>query len=307
MKPSGAQNIFPSLGYGLGLRAPHYGDVLSGRPRASWFEVTTENYMEAGGRPLAVLEQIRARHPVVFHGVSLSLGGTDPLSRPYLARLKELVERFEPAMVSDHCCWTGVDGENLHDLLPLPYTREAAAHVADRVGRVQDFLKRPILVENVSSYLSFNHDEMTEWEFLTALSERSGCGLLLDVNNIYVSAVNHRFDPRLFLRGVPAHRVAQMHLAGHSTETTDDGRTYLIDTHDHPVCDAVWDLYAEASQRFPHASVMVEWDANLPPYERLEEEMLKAKSLAEQAAHGNRPRRPDRRPAKGRPRPEARP
>ena len=251
--------LFPHLGHGIGLRPPHYPHVLDGTIRADWFEVISENFMIRGGRPLVVLEKARALAPVVLHGVSLSLGGVDPLSAEYLADLETLIARVEPAWVSDHLCWGTSRGRYAHDLLPLPYTEEALAHVAERVGRVQDRLGRRILVENVSSYLTYTHSTMPEWTFLAALAERADCGILLDVNNIYVSAVNHGFDPSDYLAGMPAARVGQIHLAGHS-----DCGTHLLDTHDHPVPPAVWDVYRDALVRLGPASTLVEWDDRIP-------------------------------------------
>ncbi len=251
--------LFPHLGHGIGLRPPHYPHVLDGTIRADWFEVISENFMIPGGRPLAVLERARALAPVVLHGVSLSLGGVDPLSAEYLADLERLIARVEPAWVSDHACWGTSRGRYAHDLLPLPYTEEALDHTATRVRQVQDRLGRRILVENVSSYLTYTHSTMPEWTFLAALAERADCGILLDVNNIYVSAVNHGFDPREYLAGIPASRVGQIHLAGHS-----DCGTHLLDTHDHPVPPAVWDVYRDALVRLGPASTLVEWDDRIP-------------------------------------------
>ncbi len=280
-------SLFPKLGFGLGLRPEHYSEVIKGRPSISWFEVLSENYMIDGGRPLFFLEKIRANQPIVLHGVSLSIGSTDPLNQDYLARLKRLADRFEPAMISDHICWTGVNGQNLHDLMPLPYTEETIAHVVERVKRVQDVLKRRILLENVSSYLTYQHSEMEEWEFITEIATRADCGVLLDLNNIYVSAVNHGYDPERFLNGVPAHRIGQFHLAGHSARDADchesgaDRGPFLIDTHDQPVCDEVWDLYAKALHRFGHVNTMIERDANIPELKVLEAELARARAIAE--------------------------
>lgn len=270
---------------GLGLRPCHYADVLAGRSNVDWFEVVSENFMGEGGRPLHVLEQVRARHPIALHGVSLSLGSVDPLNEDYLKRLQKLVARFEPAIVSDHLCWTGVAGENLHDLLPLPYTRDVLEHLSARLGRVQDLLKRPLLIENVSSYLGYLHSEMSEWEFLSELTRRSGCGLLLDVNNVYVSAVNHGFNPIDYLNALPRNAVGQIHPAGHSTNFNERGEKYLIDTHDQPVCDEVWALYAHAIGRFGVVPTMVEWDAKIPAYEILEAEVDKARHILKEVAH----------------------
>ncbi|MBI3558426.1 MAG: DUF692 domain-containing protein [Deltaproteobacteria bacterium] len=289
LQGSSRPNLFPRLGFGLGLRPEHYSEVLAGRPSIDWFEVISENYLIDGGRPLYFLEKIRTRHPIVMHGVSLSIGSADPLNKDYLARLKRLVDRFEPALVSDHACWTGVNGQNLHDLMPLPYTEESIAHVVERVKRVQDVLKRRILLENVSSYLTYKHSEMEEWEFLTEISTRADCGLLLDINNIYVSSINHGFDPARFLDGVPVHRVGQFHLAGHSSREADAESDFgpkflpkfLIDTHDHPVCPEVWALYAQALRRFGSVSTMIERDANIPALEVLEAELAHAREIAE--------------------------
>jgi len=264
-----------TLGFGLGLRPPHYEAALNERLRVDWFEIITENYLVPGGAPLQHLERIRARYPVAMHGVSLSIGSTAPLDFQYLGEVRALAARIEPAWISDHLCWTGVDGRNLHDLLPLPYTEEALRHVVERVRRVQDFLGRRLLLENVSSYVSYRVSEMSEWEFLAQVAERADCHLLLDVNNVYVSSVNHSFDPLAYLAGVPAQRVRQMHLAGHQ-----DAGTHLIDTHDAPVAPAVWDLYTHAVERFGEVATMVERDDNLPPIEALIEELDVARTIA---------------------------
>lgn len=264
---------WPTLGFGVGLRSQHYQDVLDGRPSVDWFEVITENYMDTGGRPLDVLETVRRDFPIALHGVGLSIGSTDELDQGYLGRLKTLVERIEPALVTDHLCWTGVGGRTLYDLLPLPYTRETLDHVSARVGRVQDLLGRRILLENPSTYVRFDCSEMTEWEFLGALAERADCGILLDVNNVYVSATNHGFDPRVYIDSVPLERVAQFHLAGF----TDMG-SYLFDTHSAPVSDQVWELYRRAVQRFGPTSTLLEWDAEIPSFAQLCAELDKARS-----------------------------
>jgi len=266
------------LGFGLGLRTEHYEAIFEQPPRVDWFEALTENYMVDGGRPLYWLERVRSHYPIVFHGVSLSIGSTAPLDLEYLRQLKSLVQRFEPRWISDHLCWTGVAGKNLHDLLPLPYTEEALAHVAARVRRVQDFLGRRILIENVSSYLEYRHSRLTEWEFLAALCERADCELLLDVNNLYVNSRNHGFDPLAFLDAIPPARVRQIHLAGHSQ----DGEL-LIDTHDHPVCDPVWTLYAEALRRCGPVATMIERDDHIPPLAELVAELDRARALAASA------------------------
>ena len=252
------------LGHGVGLRTRHFARFEAEPSPVDWVEVVTENFMAAGGRPLAVLEKVRRDTPVVLHGVSLSIGSTDPLSEAYLRDLARLAARIEPAMVTDHLCWGSHRGQYLHDLLPLPYTEEALAHVAGRVAAVQERLGRQILLENPSSYLSFRDSTMTEWEFLAELSRRADCGILLDVNNVYVSTRNLGFDPIAYLDGLPPDRVGQFHLAGHA----DKGR-YLLDSHDEPVAQAVWDLYREALRRFGRAPALVEWDGKIPPLEEL--------------------------------------
>ena len=265
----------PSLGFGLGLRTDHYERIVAERPPVDWFEVLTENYLVDGGKPLHYLDRIRADYPMVMHGVSLSIGSTDALNTDYLVQLKALADRIEPVWISDHLCWTGVAGRNLHDLLPLPYTEEAIDHVAQRVEQVQDYLGRPILLENVSSYLTWRDSDLPEWEFLSAVAEQADCLILLDVNNIYVSAHNHGFDPQDYLRGIPVERVRQFHLAGHSYNGE-----LIIDTHDHPVCDPVWSLYADAVARFGEVSTMIERDADIPPLAVLLEELDEARRLA---------------------------
>jgi len=256
---------FPFLGFGVGLRRPHYSHVIGENPAVDWFEVVTENFMVQGGRPLQVLEKVRERYPIVLHGVSMSLGSVDPLNPQYLTRLRDLARRFEPAWVSDHLCWTRVGGKNLHDLLPLPYTDEAVLWVAKRIQQVQETLERPIAIENVSSYMNFVDSTMNEWEFLSAVAEEADCGILLDINNIYVSAFNHGFEAQRYIESVPIERVVQYHLAGHS-----DHGSYLLDTHDHPVCPEVWSLYETAVRRFGAVSALVEWDDNIPEFPTLE-------------------------------------
>jgi hypothetical protein len=268
----------PPLGFGLGLRVEHYDAILSQRPNIDWLEALTENYLVPGGKPLHYLTRIRERYPLALHGVSMSIGSTHPLDREYLARVKALAARIEPEWISDHLCWTGIAGKNVHDLLPLPYTEEALANVVERVRTVQDILGRRILLENVSSYVTFRDSRLTEWEFLTAVAEQSDCLILLDVNNIYVSSVNHELDPRDYLNAIPVERVQQIHLAGHENHGD-----YLIDTHDHPVPDAVWDLYGEALRRFGNVTTMIERDANIPPLEELCAELAAARSVAAQA------------------------
>ena len=262
-------------GFGLGLRPKHYQAVLRSRPRVDWFEALSENYMIPGGRPLHYLDRIREHYPVVLHGVSLSIGSTDRLDRAYLAELKALAARIEPAWISDHLCWTGVAGRNLHDLMPLPYTEEALRHVARRVREVQDVLGRRILLENVSSYVDYRSSAMTEWDFLAALAESADCDILLDVNNIYVSAFNHGFDALAFLDAMPARRVRQIHLAGH-----DNCGDIIIDTHDAKVIGPVWDLYAEAIRRFGPVPTMIERDDRIPPLGTLLRELDRARAVA---------------------------
>jgi hypothetical protein len=247
---------------------------LETRPKVDWFEVISENFMAAGGRALEVLEVVRANYPIAMHGVSMSIGSTDPLNREYLRQLRELARRFEPAWISDHLCWTGVGGRNLHDLLPLPYTEEAMRHVVARIREVQDALERPILIENVSSYMAFADSTMSEWEFLSAIAEEADCGILLDVNNIFVSAFNHRFDANMYIDAVPAERVVQYHLAGHS-----DHGTHLLDTHDHPLRDEVWALYERAVRRFGAVSALVEWDDNIPEFAALAQIADRARTI----------------------------
>jgi uncharacterized protein (UPF0276 family) len=266
--------------FGLGLRPQHYLEILDGptaqgQGRVDWFEAISENYMGPGGKPLHYVECIRADYPLVMHGVSLSIGASDPLNIEYLDALKALAERLQPMWLSDHLCWTGAHGRNMHDLLPLPYTEEALAHVATRVERVQEHLGRELVLENVSSYVEFAHSTMSEWEFIAELTRRTGCGLLLDVNNIYVSAFNHGFDARDFLAGIPADRVRQIHLAGHSNMGT-----HIIDTHDAPVVDPVWQLYADALRRFGPVPTMIERDDNIPPFAELVTELDTARGLA---------------------------
>jgi hypothetical protein len=274
---------FPHIGHGIGLRPPHYQAVLADRPAIDWVEIISENFLVAGGNPRAVLRRVRERMPVVMHGVSLSLGSVDPLDDAYLTSLDGLAREIEPAWISDHLCWSSFGGHTGHDLWPLPLTEEALDHVTARVNAVQERLRRPILVENVSSYLQFAHSTLTEWEFLAALTERTGCGLLLDVNNVFVSAHNHGFDPRAFLAGIPVGRVGQIHLAGHRDEGT-----HLLDTHDHPVCDGVWELYAAAVARFGGVATLIERDDDLPPLPELVAESRRAAALEKQVLETTR-------------------
>ena len=265
----------PYLGFGLGLRPQHYAEILDGEPAIDWFEAISENYMVPGGQPLVMLDRIRERYPIVLHGVSLSIASTAPFDPDYLNGLKALADRTEPVFVSDHLCWTGVHGINLHDLLPIPYTREALAHVVARVQQVQDKLKRPIALENVSTYVQFGHSEMTEWEFLSEMVKQTGCWLVFDVNNVFVSAFNHEYDPLTFINGIPADRVVQFHLAGH-----EHNMTHIIDTHDAMVCDEVWDLYRAAIARFGAVSTIIERDDHIPPLAELVAELGKAREIA---------------------------
>jgi len=264
----------PFLGYGLGLRKDYYETILANRPKVDWFEILSENYMVKGGKPLYYLDAIREHYPIVMHGVSMSIGSTDALDFHYLKSLKQLIDRVQPRWISDHLCWTGQGGHNLHDLMPLPYNTDAIKHVVDRVKQVQDFLGRQILLENVSSYVTYKHSEMAEWEFYSQIVEQSDCLMLLDINNIYVSSRNHGFDVMDYVRGVPVHRVRQIHLAGH----TDYG-DYVIDTHDHPIVDPVWELYAEALKLLGPVSTMIERDDCMPPFEELLAELDQARTI----------------------------
>ena len=261
-------------GFGLGLRTPHYETILDEPHPIDWLEVVTENYLVPGGKALDYLERIRARYPIVMHGVSLSIGSTDPIDQDYLAAVRALAQRIEPHWISDHLCWTGVDGQNVHDLLPLPYTEEALNAVVTRVGRVQEALGRQILLENVSSYLTFHASEMSEWEFLREVAQRADCAILLDINNIYVSSVNHGFDPVQYLRAMPVSRVRQFHLAGHS-----DLGGHLIDTHDAPIAEPVWALYRTALAHFGAVPTMIERDDNIPELPELLAELQIAREL----------------------------
>lgn len=268
----------PVLGFGLGLRKEHYDTILSEWPKIDWFEVVTENFLVPGGKPLYNLDRIRAHYPMVMHGVSLSIGGTDPIDWDYLKKLKALALRIEPAWISDHLCWTGLRPINLHDLMPLPYTEEAIRHVAARLRQVQDYLGRRILLENVSSYISYRASQMNEWEFLAALAEEADCLILLDINNIFVSAFNHGFDATHYVDQIPIGRVQQFHLAGHR-----DLGNYRIDTHDEPIIDPVWDLYSRAVARFGRVSTMIERDDHIPLLHDLCKELGYARQLAERS------------------------
>ena len=270
MKPSRLGH--PNLGLGVGLRTVHFPYILDHYPEVDWFEIISENFMDSGGRPRYVLEQIAERYAVVMHGVSLSIGSTDPLDFAYLAKLRRLAGAVKARWVSDHLCWTGVAGLNAHDLLPVPLNEQTLRHVAARVRTVQDFLERPLVLENPSSYVTFADSTLSEWEFLSRLAEETDCGLLLDVNNVYVSSVNHDFDPAEYIRSVPHRRVVQFHLAGHT-----NCQTHLIDTHDGHVIDPVWELYRLAHRLTGGASTLLEWDAKIPPFPVVHAEVLKAK------------------------------
>lgn len=268
----------PSPGFGLGLRTEHYADFLGAPQPVDWLEIISENFMVPGGKPLAVLDQIRERYPLAMHGVSLSIGASDGLDRDYLAALKKLAQRVNPLWVSDHLCWTGVHGANTHDLLPLPYHEQALTHVVRQIRQVQDILERPLLIENVSSYVNFTDSTQNEWDFLRAVCEEADCLLLLDINNIYVSAFNHGFDPLTYLHAIPVHRVQQIHLAGH----THNG-DHIIDTHDHPVVDPVWDLYRAACEYFGSVATMIERDDHIPPLPEVLVELDQARRIAASA------------------------
>jgi uncharacterized protein (UPF0276 family) len=265
----------PDLGVGLGLRTVHYSHILEAQPEVDWFEILSENYMQTAGRPLEWLDAIADRYPIVMHGVSLSIGSTDPLDRVYQTELRALRDRTKARWVSDHLCWTGVSGKNTHDLLPMPYTEEALHHVAARVRAVQDFLGAPLALENPSTYVEFaTVGGMPEWEFMARLAEEADCALLLDVNNVFVSAYNHGFDPRDYLAAVPFDRVVQMHVAGHTHHGT-----HIIDSHIGPVVDDVWRLLGDAWQRSGGTSVLLEWDAEIPSFEVTHAEALRAKDF----------------------------
>jgi uncharacterized protein (UPF0276 family) len=269
----------PDLGVGLGLRTVHYAHILEHRPAVAWFELLSENYMQTAGRPLFYADAIAAHYPVAMHGVSLSIGSTDPLDRAYLTELRALRDRTGARWVSDHLCWTGVGGKNTHDLLPMPYTEESLRHVVERVRAVQDFLGAPLALENPSTYVEHAGASMREWEFLARLAEDADCALLLDVNNVYVSAKNHGYDPREYLAAIPFDRVVQLHVAGH----TDHG-THIIDSHVGPVIDDVWRLLAEAHARAGGASFLLELDAEIPSFDQTYAEALRALEFIGRAA-----------------------
>jgi len=263
----------PDLGFGIGLRTVHFPHILSERPNVDWFEILSENFMDTGGRPAHVLDQVAERYPVVMHGVSMSVGSTDPINFTYLKKLKELARRTNARWISDHLCWTGVSGLNTHDLLPMPYTDESLRHVSERVRVISDFLERPIILENPSTYLEFSESTWNEWDFLAELAERSGCGLLLDVNNVYVSSFNHGFDPFQYVESIPADRVVQIHLAGHTNKGT-----HILDTHSDHVVDEVWQLYRRVYQRMGGIATLLEWDEAIPDFDTVHAEALKARN-----------------------------
>ena len=275
--PANRFNGFTNLGIGIGLRVAHYNQLINETPPIDWLEIISENYMVDGGRPLAILEQILERYTVVQHGVSLYLGSCDPLNRQYLKKLKSLVARTKTPFLSDHLCWGSVDGTYSHDLLPLPYTFEAVLHTAARIRDAQTYLEIPVCLENVSSYAEFHASQMNEWQFLSEISERADCGILLDVNNIYVSAQNHGFDPYDYLHNIPLERVAQIHIAGHTKFDK-----YVLDTHEGPVKQEVWDLYREVIRLIGSTNTLLEWDAEIPAFEIVHAEALKANKVIEQ-------------------------
>jgi len=264
----------PNLGLGLGLRSKHFNHILENEPEVDWFEVISENFMDSYGRPRHILKQIADRYPVVMHGVSMSIGSTDPLDFKYLKSLKTLADEVKPAWISDHLCWTGVLTVNSHDLLPLPLNEESLKHVSERITKVQDYLERPLIIENPSTYASFKNSTIKEWDFLRMMTEETGCGLLLDVNNVYVSSFNNDFDPVEYLEGIPFERVVQMHLAGHQ-----NCGNYIIDTHDREVTDSVWKLFQMAWQRTGGVSTLLEWDGNIPEFDVYHAELLKARNF----------------------------
>jgi uncharacterized protein (UPF0276 family) len=262
----------PNLGLGVGLRTQHFGHILNKKPKVDWFEIVTENFLDTEGRPMWVLDQIAERHPIVVHGVSMSVGSPDPVDRSFLGKIKALAKRVRAVWVSDHVCWTGVAGRNLHDLLPMPYSEEALRHMVRKVRQVQDILERPLVLENPSSYVEFTSSTMPEWEFIARMADEADCGLLLDVNNVYVSSFNHGFDPETYVRAIPPERVAYFHLAGH----TNFG-THILDTHIGPVIDPVWNLYRLAHERTGGRSTLLEWDEEIPTFPVVHREVLKAR------------------------------
>lgn len=268
---------FEDLGLGIGLRTTHFAHILGQHPKIGFFEILTENFLDTGGRPLHILDQVAALYPIVMHGVSLSIGSTDPLNFDYLSKVKALADRTKARWVSDHVCWTGAIGRNTHDLLPLPYTEKTLRHVVDRIKIVQDVLGRPLVLENPSTYLEFVPSQMTEWEFIVRMAESADCGLLVDVNNVYVSAFNHGFDPEDYVDAIPGDRVCHYHLAGHTHKGT-----HILDTHSDHVVDPVWDLFGHTLRHVGLRSTLLEWDAKIPPFEVVHAEVQKAQIWRDQ-------------------------
>lgn len=277
--PASKFNGFTDYGIGVGLRVPHYSHILEKKPVVDWFEIISENFMVDGGRPLQILDSILEQYRVVQHGVSMYFGSADPLNKEHLKKIKRLVKRTNTPWLSDHLCWGSVDGRYTHDLLPMPYTTAVARHTAEKIKMAQDFLEVPICVENVSSYAAYRQSNITEWEFLTEVVELADCGMLLDVNNIYVSSENHGFDPMEYIRYVPHHRVGQIHIAGHTKY-----ESVILDTHDHPVPDPVWALYAEAVKLCGHTATLLEWDDRIPSFGEVHDEALKANKFLHEHA-----------------------
>jgi uncharacterized protein len=281
------KHTIPDLGVGIGARTKHYAELLGeandGKPdaRLDWLEIISENFMVAGGKPLANLDRLREKYRLVNHGVSMGIGSTGALDMNYLAKLKAVVQKINPPWCSDHLCWTGANGVEIHDLLPLPHTKEAIAHVSDRIRQVQDFLGVPFAIENVSSYLAYKDSEMPEWDFVAEIAEKADCGILFDCNNIFVSGKNHDFNPNDYVDAMPKGRIVQMHLAGH----TDKG-AYLLDTHSDHVADPVWDLYRRATARFGAVSTLIEWDEEIPELDVVASEAVKARAIREEALKG---------------------
>lgn len=275
--PANKFNGFTDLGIGIGFRSKHHQQILEEKPAIDWLEIISENFMVDDGNPLEILEAVVEKYTVIPHGVSLYLGSCDPLNKEYLKQLKKLIARTKTPFISDHLCWGSIDGKYSHDLLPMPYTFEAVIHLAERIKAAQDFLEIPVCVENISSYAEFKASEMTEWQFLSEVAERADCGILLDVNNIYVSAYNHGFDPYNYINNIPLHRVAQIHLAGHCQLDN-----LIIDTHDAPVKDEVWQIYSYLIQRIGRTNTLLEWDSNIPSLETVHNEALKANLILTQ-------------------------
>ena len=276
------QNTSPNLGLGLGLRSQHFNTILENKPAVDWFEIISENFMDSGGRPYYILRQIAEHYPIVMHGVSLSIGSSDELNLDYLTKLKQLSDDIQPAWISDHLCWTGAMNLNTHDLLPMPLTQESLIHVINRVNQVQDILQRPLVLENPSTYLSFSQSNIPEWEFFTDLVAATGCGMLLDVNNVYVSAFNNDFDPITYIKGLPHYAIKQMHLAGHQ-----HCGDHIIDTHDSAVAEDVWGLFNLAWQLTNGCATSLEWDGNIPSFEVYHQELLKAKQYMAKLPEGH--------------------